>query len=291
MSAELLKGKPVADAIADEIKNSIARLASLSEPITPGLATVRIGSRPDDTAYERSVIKRCESLGLRAKNISLPETASQDELLSVISELARDEGIHGILPFRPMPPRIDSGALKRALPPEKDIDCIGASSSASVYDRSLPGFLPCTAEAVIEALRFYKIPLEGADAVVLGRSMVVGRALALLLSDENCTVTVCHSKPRDIEAISSKADILICAMGRARKVTAPCIKKGAAVIDVGINDDGRGGICGDADYESVSKIAGAITPVPGGIGTITNTILIRHTVNACISAKTNRAGG
>ncbi|GHV27751.1 bifunctional protein FolD [Synergistales bacterium] len=285
MSAELLKGKPVADAIADEIRSSIARLASLPVPITPGLATVRLGSRSDDIAYERNIIKRAESLGLRAKNLSLPETASQDELLSAISDLARDDSVHGILPFRPMPPHIKGGALKQAIPPEKDIDCIGAPSSASVYDRSLPGFLPCTAEAVIELLRFRKIPLEGANVVVLGRSMVVGRALALLLLDENCTVTVCHSKTRGIEAISSKADILICAMGRARKVTAPYIKTGAAVIDVGINDDGNGGICGDADYESVSQIAGTITPVPGGIGTITNTILIRHAVNACIAAK------
>ena len=276
MSANVWKGKPVSDAMAEKISVDVAELAKRN--ITPGLAIVRLGARPDDLAYERGIVKRCEALGVSATICAFDEDMSEPELVKELRALGADASIHGILPFRPMPPQIDPGAVKAAIAPEKDIDCVGPQGSASVFDRSLPGFLPCTAEAVMEMLKYYQAPLAGAHAVVLGRSMVVGRALALLLLDEHCTVTVCHSKTREIEKIASQADILICAMGRAKKVGARYVKPGAVVIDVGINGDGQGGICGDADFEPVSEIAGAITPVPGGIGVVTNTVLVRNVV-------------
>jgi len=280
MSAKLLKGKPVSDAMAE-------KLSAVAAESTPRLAIVRVGERPDDLSYERGVIKRCTALGVEASVFAFPADVPQAELIDGLRALGEDGRIHGILPFRPMPHQIDPAAVKAAICPEKDIDCVGPRGSASVFDRTLPGFLPCTAEAVLETLKYYEIPLAGARAVVLGRSAVVGRALALLLLDEHCTVTVCHSKTREIEKLASEADILICAMGRAKKVGAAYIKPGAAVIDVGINDDGNGGICGDVDFEAAADIAGAITPVPGGIGVVTNTILVRNVVRAYIE-KMNR---
>ena len=279
MSANVWKGKPVSDAMAEKISADVAELAKRN--IVPRLAIVRLGARPDDLAYERGVVKRCEALGVNVTICASDADVSQAQLIDDLRALGADSSIHGILPFRPLPPQIDPGALKAAIAPQKDIDCVGPQGSASVFDRSLFGFLPCTAEAVMEMLKYYQVPLAGARAVVLGRSMVVGRALALLLLDEHCTVTVCHSKTRGIERIAAEADILICAMGRAKKVDARYVKPGAVVIDVGINDDGNGGICGDVDFDSVSKVAGAITPVPGGIGVVTNTILVRNVVEAC----------
>lgn len=265
--------------MAEKISSDTAELAKRN--ITPRLAIVRLGERPDDLAYERGIARRCDALGVEVRVCAFGMDAAQAELTDGLLELGADKSIHGILPFRPMPRQIDPAAVKAAIASEKDIDCVGPQGSAAVFDRTLPGFLPCTAEAVMEMLRHYQVPLAGSRAVVLGRSIVVGRALALLLLDEHCTVTVCHSKTREIEAIASEADILICAMGRARKVGASYVKPGATVIDVGINDDGNGGICGDADYDDAARVAGAITPVPGGIGIVTNTILVRNVVEAC----------
>jgi methylenetetrahydrofolate dehydrogenase (NADP+)/methenyltetrahydrofolate cyclohydrolase len=249
--------------------------------VTPKLATLRIGNRADDIAYERAIIKVCRSLNVGTQTCALPGSASEEEMLKKIEELGRDDSVHGILPFRPMPGQISISSLKSALPPAKDVDCIGPAGSAAVFDRSLAGFLPCTAEAVMETMFHYNVPLEGANAVVIGRSMVVGRALALLLLDANCTVTVCHSRTRDIPSIAGGADLLICAIGRAKMIDARYVKAGAVVVDVGINDDGQGGICGDADFESISGVAGAATPVPRGIGAVTSTLIVRNTVRAC----------
>lgn len=279
MRANVLKGKPVSDAMGEAISADVAGLAQKN--ISPRLAIVRLGERPDDLAYERGIVKRCEALGVDVTICAFGADVSQARLIDGLRGLGADAGIHGILPFRPMPPQIDPGAVKAAIAPEKDIDCVGPQGSASVFDRALPGFLPCTAEAAVEMLKYYRVPLAGARAVILGRSMVVGRALALFLLDEHCTVTICHSRTREIENIAAEADILICAMGRAKKVGARYVKPGATVIDVGINDDGEGGICGDADFDALAERAGAITPVPGGIGVVTNTILVRNVVAAC----------
>lgn len=279
MSAQLLKGKPVADALAVGISADVAALAGAS--ICPTLAIVRVGERPDDLAYERGIVRKCQALGVAAEVTALPPDTGEDEYVALIRAMSENRDIHGILPFRPLPAGIGMAAVRAAIDPEKDIDCLSPGSSASVFDRTLPGFLPCTAEAAAEILLHYKVPLAGARAVILGRSLVVGRALSLMLMDLDCTVTVCHSKTRDIAAVASEGDILVSAMGRARMVTASFVKKGAVVIDVGINDDGQGGICGDVDFNGVEPVAGAISPVPGGIGMVTNTILVRNVVTAC----------
>ncbi len=273
-----LKGKPVVEALSAEIRARAQSLASAHRK--PKLAIVRLGERPDDLAYERSIAKRCEALDVETQVEALAADAPQRELTALLERLRDDDGVDGILPFRPLPAQIDMQAVKRALAPEKDVDCIGPGGSAAVFDRSLGGYLPCTAEAVMEMLRFYEVPLAGARAVVLGRSLVVGRALALLLMDAHCTVTVCHSRTRNLPDVAAQGDILVCAMGRARMVGAEYVKPGAVVIDVGINDDG-GGICGDADFDAIATVASAATPVPGGIGAVTTTLLVRNVVQAC----------
>jgi methylenetetrahydrofolate dehydrogenase (NADP+)/methenyltetrahydrofolate cyclohydrolase len=275
-----LRGKPVVDALDAALRPRIDRL--LESGVTPRLAIVRMGERPDDAAYERSIVKKCAALGIAADVHTLHRDAPESELAYRLTLLGRDGAIHGILPFRPMPRHISMRRVKELIEPSKDVDCIGPFSSASIYDRALDGFLPCTAEAVVAVLRHYEIPIEGARVVVIGRSMVVGRALALLMLDANATVTVCHSKTRDLAEIASEADILVSATGCARMIGAGYVKRGAVVVDVGIDDDGRGGICGDVDEDSVA-LAGvsAITPVPGGIGGVTTTLLARNIVIAC----------
>ncbi len=279
MNAKILKGKAVAETLSNQIALDVEDLSSSGK--TPCLAIVRAGRRPDDLAYERGIVKRCDALGITANVFELPENVSGNRLEETLIALAEDDDVHGILPFWPMPPQIDRDILRRNIPPGKDIDCFGAGSFATVFDRELPGFLPCTAEAVMETLHFYDIPIEGTRTVILGRSMLLGRPLSLLMLDANATVTICHSKTRDMASVAGDADILVSAMGRARMVDASYIKRGAVVIDVGINDDGAGGICGDVDFESARSVAGAVTPVPGGIGSVTTTILIRNTVSAC----------
>lgn len=275
----LMKGKPVADEISIGIAETVRSLTE--KRIVPKLAIVRVGSRPDDLAYERGIVKKCTTLGVETELHPLDASATTERCMEVLQDLGYDPSIHGIMPFRPMPEHIDMNRLKTQISPHKDVDCFGPKSAAHVYDKSLHGFLPCTAEAVMEMLRYYGIALKGARAAILGRSPVVGRPLALLMVDAHCTVTICHSKTQDIERVAAEADILIAAMGRARMVGGEWVKRGAVVVDVGINGDGHGGICGDVDFEAVSQKCTAITPVPGGIGTVTTTLLVRNVVNAC----------
>ncbi|MDL2263958.1 bifunctional 5,10-methylenetetrahydrofolate dehydrogenase/5,10-methenyltetrahydrofolate cyclohydrolase [Synergistaceae bacterium OttesenSCG-928-I11] len=281
-----LKGKPVVEALEAALQPRIDRL--LADGVTPKLAIVRMGERPDDIAYERSIVKKCDTLRIAADVHELPADAPESDLIYLLELLARDAAVHGILPFRPLPPHISLKRVKESIKPSKDVDCVGPYSSASIYDRSLAGFLPCTAEAVVALLRHYAVPLEGAHVVVIGRSMVVGRALALLLLDAHCTVTICHSKTRNIREVASEADILISAIGQARMVDGGYVKQGSFVIDVGINDDGCGGICGDVDEASVMRqgVAG-VTPVPGGVGGVTTALLVRNVIEACEKSQKN----
>lgn len=279
-AARRLAGRPVAERIEREVRARVERLAARG--IAPHLAILRVGERADDIAYERMALKKCESLGVRSSVHALPPDISEADYVNSLARLGRDESVHCILPFRPLPAQISPHCLKEHLAPAKDGDCITPASSASIYDRSVEAFLPCTAEAVVVLLRHYEIPLRGANVVIIGRSMVVGRALALLLLDEDATVTVCHSKTRDLSDVSTRADIVVAAMGRARFVDASFVKPEAVVIDVGVNDDGAGGICGDVDAESVlASGVSAYTPVPGGVGSITSALLVRNVVTAC----------
>ena len=280
--AELLKGAPVAAALSE--KNAARCAALAARGVRPALAVVRVGEREDDLAYEKGVMARCGKAGVEVKPFVLDAAASQEELLAVIGQINADPAIHGCLIFRPLPAGIDDGAVRAALAPEKDVDGITDGSLAGVMTGSGRGFAPCTAQACIEILDHYGIPLEGRRAVVVGRSLVVGRPAALLLEHRNATVTVCHSRTRGLPALCREGEILVVAMGRRGFVGAECLTPGQVVIDVGIHLNDAGKLCGDVRYDEAEPVAGAITPVPGGVGAVTTSVLVAHVVAAAEAA-------
>ncbi len=275
---ELLKGKPTADAICEKLKSEIEELAK--KEIEPGLAIVRVGEKPDDIYYESSAIKRMESIGIHVASIVLKEDVSEEALIMKINELNYDDGVNGILLLMPLPKHINAENVKRTMLPEKDIDGLTDINMAKLYSGDKSGFAPCTPSAVMELLEHNKIDVSGKNVVIVGRSLVVGKPLAMLMLAKNATVTVCHSKTADLKTVCKTADILVAAVGRAKMITADYVSKGAIVVDVGINQDENGNMCGDVDFESVSAVASAVTPVPGGVGSITTSVLAKHTVAA-----------
>ncbi len=276
--AVLLKGAAVAAKLTE---SSAAKASQLKERgITPTLAIVRLGERGDDIAYERGAVKRCEQTGIVVKRHMMAVDTSQAELISLIEQLNSDNSVHGVLIMRPLPKHIDDAAVTAALSPAKDIDGITMGSMAALYSGSGDGFAPCTAQACIEILKFYGIPLEGKRAVVVGRSLVIGKPVSQLLLKENMTVTTCHSRSQGLPGICREADVIIAAAGKAQMITAQFVREGQTVLDVGIHDDGNGGLCGDVKTAEVSEKAEAITPVPGGVGAVTTSILASHVVAA-----------
>lgn len=276
--AKRLAGKPVVEALASEIEAGVESLAKRG--IVPGLALVRVGERPDDLSYERTAVKRAESLGLRVQKTVLAEDAPQTELEAAVSAINEDASVHGCLMFRPLPADFDEQAVCDALAVDKDIDGISSSALAAVFMDRDRGFAPCTAAACMKTLDFYNVPLGGAHVVVVGRSLVIGKPIAMMLLRRNATVTLCHSKTKDLAAVMRSADIVVCATGRARMFKAECFSPGQTVLDVGINFDDEGNLCGDVDFDAVEPIVGAITPVPGGIGSVTTSVLMAHAVEA-----------
>lgn len=275
--AEELKGAPVAKAIDERSKADIALLAG--KGVTPMLALVRVGAREDDLAYENGAVKRCERVGVASKKVTLPEDVSQEALLAQIDALNRDDTVHGVLLFLPLPKRFDQNAVRAALSPDKDVDGVTDGSLAGVFTGSGEGFAPCTAQACIEILDHYQIDCKGKRAVVVGRSLVVGKPVAMLLLAKNATVTVCHTKTENLPAVVRGGEIVITAAGRAKVVGGECFSAGQTVVDVGINFvDGQ--MCGDADFDAASQTVAAITPVPGGVGTVTTSVLVNHVVEA-----------
>ena len=276
--AEILKGAPVAAALTDELA---ARCAALkARGIAPALAIIRVGERPDDVAYERGAIKRCEKVGIAVKQYLLPADTKQDELLRAIDEINADEGIHGCLMFRPLPRHLDEREICEALDVSKDVDCMTERSLAGVFTGSGRGFAPCTAQSVMELLRHYGINPARKRAVVVGRSLVIGRPVAMLLLAANATVTVCHSRTNRLEEFTRGADIVVAALGRARALDEDYFEPGQIVIDVGINDAGDGTLVGDVDFDSVEPLVDAITPVPAGVGSVTTSVLCAHVIEA-----------
>ena len=275
---KLLLGKPVIDSLREELKGRIAALEERG--VKPGLAIVRVGARPDDLAYERTALKRAAGLGIRARTITLPENASQEELMDVIAWVNSDPSIHGCLMFRPLPEQFDEEAVCDALDPAKDVDGIGRGSMAAVFTGRGPGYAPCTAAACIEMLDAYDIPIAGKRVVVVGRSLVVGKPVSVLLLDRHATVTTCHSRTGDLPAIVRKGDVVILATGRAKAYGRDFFHPGQTVLDVGINVDEAGNLCGDADFDAIEPIVDAITPVPRGIGGVTTSMLMKHVVEA-----------
>lgn len=282
---KVLLGKPVVDAMADDLKLRVAKLAE--HDVVPTLAIVRMGRRPDDLSYERAARKKAESLGIAVRVIELAQDAPQSALMDAIAEVNADEGIHGCLMFRPLPAGIDERVACDALDPAKDVDGAGMGSLAGVYAGSGIGFAPCTAAACIETLDHYGIAIEGKRACVVGRSLVIGRPVASLLLERNATVTLCHSRTPDLASVVREADIVVLATGRARAFSAQYFREGQTVLDVGINFDAAGVMCGDADFETVETAlgdTGAITPVPRGIGGVTSIVLMKHVVEAAETA-------
>ncbi|SDY64749.1 bifunctional 5,10-methylenetetrahydrofolate dehydrogenase/5,10-methenyltetrahydrofolate cyclohydrolase [Tindallia californiensis] len=276
---ELLKGKPVADAIVEALKNDTTVLES--KDIIPCLALIRVGEKSDDIAYERGIVKRCDDIGIKTKKVELAENITQEAFLSALKEVNEDSLVHGILIFRPLPKQLDEKVIEVSIAPGKDVDCLHPENTAKLLTGDESGFVPCTPMAVMEIFKHYQIPLEGKNAVVLGRSMVVGKPAALLLLQENATVTVAHSRTKELEKITAGADILIAAIGRSEFVREAHIKEGAVVADVGINVDEEGNMTGDVHQDEAKSKAGAFTPVPGGVGSVTTAVLAKQVIKAC----------
>lgn len=276
---EIIKGKAVADAMKDALVLEVEELKA--KGLSPKLTIVRVGARGDDLAYEKGALKKCESIGIVTEVKELPEDISQEDYVSALKSVNEDSEVNGILCFRPLPKQLDEEAVKYIIAPEKDIDCFSPVNAAKVMEGDKSGFPPCTPTAVVEILKHYGVALSGKKVAVLGRSMVVGKPAAMLLLNENATVTICHSRTADLAAVTSDADILVAAVGKAKMVKSNFVKDGAVVIDVGINVDGEGKLCGDVDTEDVLDKVSMITPVPGGVGAVTTTILAKHVIKAC----------
>lgn len=274
----IMKGADVVKSMKEKMLKDVESLKS--EGINPCLAIMRVGARPDDLAYERGAVKRCEGLGIKCAVKEYPESIGQDDLIEEIQKTGEDGGIHGILLFRPLPKHIDENAVKHFINPEKDVDCLNPVNVAKVFEGDASGFAPCTPAAVMEMLEHYGIDVTGKRVVVIGRSLVVGKPLSMLLLKKNATVTICHTRTRNIEETCKSAEILIAAAGKAKMVTDRYLSPGQVVIDVGINTDRDGGLCGDVDYNAAEKVAGYITPVPGGVGTVTAAVLAKHVIKA-----------
>jgi len=283
LAAIVLKGSKLVKSMGLELATRAAALTA--EYAIPKLTIVRIGDRPDDEAYERGAAKRCEALGIACDARVFSADISNEAFLDAFNQINGDAAIHGILVMSPLPAGIDQQAVKNMIDPVKDVDCMSPVNMAKIYSGDVTGHAPCTPSAVMELLRFNGINISGRRVVIVGRSLVVGRPLAMLMLVEHATLTICHTRTRELAAECRNADILIAAAGRAGMIGAEHIKPGAVVIDVGINVSEDGSLLGDVDYQAASEEAGYITPVPGGVGAVTSTILARNTLNACEHAK------
>jgi len=277
--SNVLKGKPVADKISEGLTQEVEVLKE--KGITPKLAILRVGARGDDLAYEKGALSRCAKIGIDTEVKEFPEDITQEDFIEALRKTNGDPSIHGILIFRPLPKQLNEDVIKYEIAAEKDIDCLSPINAAKLLEGDDTGFPPCTPMAVIEILKHYEVQMEGKKAVVLGRSMVVGKPAALLLLKENATVTICHSRTKELSSVTKEGDILVAAIGKDRFVKEDFIKEGAVVIDVGINVDSEGNMYGDVDFEGCKEKAGMITPVPAGVGSVTTSILAKHVLKAC----------
>ena len=276
--AKRLLGKEVTAALNERIKADAEALKA--KGVNPTLCIIRVGENESDISYERGATKRCETLGVACEKILLPEDVSQEELLATIDKVNKNDQIHGVLLFRPLPKHLDQSVIENALDPAKDVDCMTDGSMSGVFTGKNVGFPPCTPQACMEILDHYGIDCTGKKAVVIGRSLVVGKPAAMMLVKKNATVTICHTKTVDMPSVVREADIVIVAAGRAGVVDDTYLRAGQVVIDVGINVNAEGKLCGDVDFEKAEPIVEAITPVPGGVGSVTTSVLVGHVVEA-----------
>lgn len=276
--AALLKGAETAKVLSAALREETDQLRARG--VVPCLAILRVGEREDDLSYERGAMKRCAGIGVEVKSVVLPEDVTQEALLAAIQALNADNGVHGVLLFRPLPKHLDDEAARRALSPAKDMDGITDGAMAALYSGAAGGYPPCTAQACVELLKHNQIRLEGRHVVVVGRSLVIGKPAAMLLLAENATVTVCHSRSADLPKLCRDADILVVAAGKRGIVGKEHVRLGQVVLDVGIHTDEAGNLCGDVRFDEVEPVVEAITPVPGGVGSVTTAILASHVVEA-----------
>ena len=278
-----LRGIQVVNALNEQFCGQIQKLRE--NCIVPKLAIVRVGDREDDISYEKGIMKRFASASAAVEAIALPSDVSQSILEETVASLNGDHSVHGIILFRPMPKHLCLERIKEKIAPEKDVDCMGTVNTAHVFEGDGGGYPPCTPQAVVEMLDHYQIDVTGKKTIILGRSLVVGKPLAMMLLDRNATVTLCHTKTLNLKEECRRADILISCAGTAKLIGVDYVCPGQIVIDVGINMDG-GKLCGDVDFEAVAESVGAITPVPGGIGMITASVLLKHTIIGAMKALT-----
>ena len=271
--AKVLEGKAVAAAMAGQLRLRAEALARRG--VAPRLAILRVGENGSDLAYERAAAKRCAALGIGVETVTLPGDADTQAVLAAIDRVNADDRIH-----RPLPQAIDDGSVRQRLSARKDVDGIGPASLARLFTGSGEGFSPCTAQACLELLDYYGVSLRGRHAVIIGRSLVVSRPLALLLVERDATVTICHTKTVDLPALCRTADILVSAAGKAGLVDASYLRPGQVVVDVGVNVSPEGKLCGDVRFEQAEKIVDAISPVPGGVGSVTTLVLCKHVIQA-----------
>jgi methylenetetrahydrofolate dehydrogenase (NADP+)/methenyltetrahydrofolate cyclohydrolase len=283
VGAQIIDGKAVAAEVRERMRGEVVEYADTHDGHTPGLATVLVGDDPGSEIYVRNKHKATEEAGMRSLHHGLPAETSQEQLLDLIGQLNEDPEVDGILVQLPLPEQIDPDAVLARLDPAKDVDGL-TPTNAGLLASGAPGLVPCTPAGVIELLRHQGVELEGAEAVVVGRSNLVGRPVASLLLGANATVTSCHSRTRDLPGVCARADVLVAAVGVPRLIGADAVKPGATVIDVGMNrtDDG---LAGDVDFEAVKEVAGALTPVPGGVGPMTIAMLLVNTLSAARRAR------
>lgn len=274
----LMKGIDVANAMKEELSSKVESLKK--QGIVPTLAIVRVGSRPDDVSYERGAQKRMAAIGIDCRVVELPEDIEQDLFVQEFCKVNEDPHVHGILVFRPLPKHLNEEIIQSVIDPEKDMDCMSPINMAKVFAGDETGYAPCTAEAVMEMLDYYQIDPKGKNVTVVGRSMVVGKPLSMMLLKKHATITVCHTRTKDLEEICKRAEILVAAAGNARMITEDMVGEGAVVADVGINVDADGNLCGDVDFDAVEEKTSYISPVPRGVGSITTSVLAKHVVRA-----------
>lgn len=276
--AQLLKGLVVANTLTQVLAEQAAALKEKN--ITPTLAILRVGERGDDIAYETGAMKRCAKVGIAVRQFLLKADCTREELLDIIRQINEDASIHGCLMFRPLPDQDMEEAACALLAPEKDVDGMTSQSLAAVFTGEGAGYPPCTAQACMELLDYYGIDLQGKTVAVIGRSLVIGKPVSMMLQARNATVTMCHTKTVNLAQTCQNADILIVAAGRAGVVDSSFTAPGQIVVDVGINVNAEGKLCGDVQFDEVEPVAAAITPVPGGVGSITTAVLAKHVIEA-----------
>ncbi|WFA09597.1 bifunctional 5,10-methylenetetrahydrofolate dehydrogenase/5,10-methenyltetrahydrofolate cyclohydrolase [Tissierella sp. Yu-01] len=278
--ADILKGSVVAAKIKDDMRNNINTLGSAGK--YPTLGIVRLGNNPSDVSYEKSIIKNCDAIGIKSEIFEKDINMTTEELANFINELNNNDNISGILLFRPLPKQIDEERIRNTILPSKDVDCMHPLNLEKIFEGDMSGFLPATPKAAMEILLQNNNELEGKNVVVINRSMVVGKPLAMMLLEKNATVTICHSRTKNLNEITKNADIVITALGKPKFFTKDYFSEDSIVIDVGVSMTDEGKLSGDVDYEDVVDYVDKITPVPGGVGSVTTTLLLNQVVNACM---------